>query len=967
MKRNFPLHVHLSTLFLIISLSTGGIIAAVGYKMSYDMLESSASELTLRVSREVLSKIEGIIKPADVLTELLSYDDLCDAKDFNSRWYQLGMMRESLSHSNGFSSLFIGYEDGDFFLLRRVRTEAERQIFSAPQDTQYIVQSIERKLAKGRFIYLNAMMERLREDDRPNYVSSYDPRSRSWFKLGITSVGTVTTSPYLFFADRKVGLTVARRAENGKAVVAADILLETLSDTLRQQHITESSQVALVNGSGLVIAHENTQQLVSVPDQADAKPRLRHLDELGIPAMVGLGSRIQNAQSHEVAIDTLDIKGESWRVLIQPLLLEGSEPLYLVVAIPSRELFASALELRSTALSITLLIILISVPLIWTIARAISRSLRILAREAEAIRRFEFTKPIKLRSLISEVGELAKTMDLTKSTIRRFLDVTQAVSAEDNFERLLPMLLLETMQAGSAEAGVLYLVNHEHLHPSAALTLDGEDASAGLKSIAIEGAPGLLRWTLTRQTAQAGKMLVGEIEEAGLQGLLSRVSAPYSMVVPLLNRRRQLLGVMLLQRQTLIDNAELSFVSALASTASSSLEARELIKAQKELFEAFIQMIAGAIDAKSPYTGGHCARVPELTKMLAQAACEADSGPFRNFALGEDEWEAVHIAAWLHDCGKVTTPEYVIDKATKLETIYNRIHEVRTRFEVLKRDAEIACLKAQLAGIPEAEARAQLEAQWQQLDEDFAFVAHCNEGSELMDASQHERLEQIGARTWWRTLDDRLGLSHEELERKQAISQTLPALEPLLANKAEHCFIRRSKDRIPADNRWGFNMRVPELLYNRGELYNLSVGRGTLSAEERYKINEHMVQTIIMLSQLPFPKYLRHVPEIAGGHHEKMDGSGYPRGLKKDDMTPVARMMAVADIFEALTAVDRPYKKGKTLSESIRIMGAMARDQHIDTDIFALFLRSGVYRIYAERFMRAEQIDDVDIEAHLAD
>src|SRR5690606_1490606 len=280
-------------------------------------------------------------------------------------------------------------------------------------------------------------------------------------------------------------------------------------------------------------------------------------------------------------------------------------------------------------------------------------------------------------------------------------------------------------------------------------------------------------------------------------------------------------------------------------------------------------------------------------------------------------WEAVHVASWLHDCGKVTTPEYIVDKATKLETIYDRIHEVRIRFEVLKRDAEIACLKAVAAGEAEPAATARLAAGLKQLDDDFAFVATCNEGGEFMAPEKIDRLKAIGQRTWMRTLDDRIGIAYEERARKACTpAPALPARESLLADKPEHLFERRPHDRMPEDNKWGFRMSVPELLYNKGELYNLSVARGTLSEEERYKINEHIVQTLIMLGQLPFPQHLRGVPEIAGGHHEKMDGTGYPKRLTREQMSPVARMMAIADIFEALTAADRPYKKGKLLSEA---------------------------------------------------
>ena len=230
-----------------------------------------------------------------------------------------------------------------------------------------------------------------------------------------------------------------------------------------------------------------------------------------------------------------------------------------------------------------------------------------------------------------------------------------------------------------------------------------------------------------------------------------------------------------------------------------------------------------------------------------------------------------------------------------------------------------------------------------------------------------ERLKAIAARTWQRTIDDRTGISYEERERKsRAPAQPLPATERLLDDKPEHLFERPAKARIGEDNPYGFRMNVPELLYNKGELHNLAISRGTLTDEDRYKINEHIVQTVIMLSNLPFPKHMRGVPEIAGGHHEKMDGTGYPKRLSRDEMSPVARMMAIADVFEALTATDRPYKKGKTLSEAIKIMSFMKKDKHIDPDLFDLFLRSGVYRTYGERYMKPEQIDEVDVAGYLA-
>jgi len=387
---------------------------------------------------------------------------------------------------------------------------------------------------------------------------------------------------------------------------------------------------------------------------------------------------------------------------------------------------------------------------------------------------------------------------------------------------------------------------------------------------------------------------------------------------------------------------------------------------QQALLDAFIKLIAGAIDAKSPYTGGHCTRVPALTKMLAQAACDSSEPPFSEFDLDEKQWEAVDIASWLHDCGKVTTPEYVVDKATKLETIYDRIHEVRTRFEVLKRDARLRYHEQLAAGVDQQALKTELDETLQQLDADFAFVAECNQGGEFMAPEKVERLQRIAEMTWTRTLDDRLGVSWEELQRMQrTAASSLPAEEQLLANKEEHLIERAAADHLPADNPWGFRMDVPEYKYNRGELYNLEVSRGTLTSEERYKINDHIMQTIMMLEKLPYPRHLRDVPMIAGCHHETMDGKGYPKRLRRDDMPMTARMMAIADIFEALTASDRPYKKAKTLSEAIRIMGFMKKDRHIDPQLFELFLTSGVYLDYGRKFLQPEQLDEVDIAEYL--
>ena len=352
---------------------------------------------------------------------------------------------------------------------------------------------------------------------------------------------------------------------------------------------------------------------------------------------------------------------------------------------------------------------------------------------------------------------------------------------------------------------------------------------------------------------------------------------------------------------------------SLASQAAVALTQRRLISELQILFESFIKMIAGTIDDKSPYTGGHCRRIPVLTMMLAEAAHNEESGPLEKFRITEKDRYELETAAWLHDCGKVTVPEYVMDKSTKLETIYDRIRNIELKMEILMRDAEIAYLRASLESDGSAQVLARLksnlEEQCQKYRAALAFMQKANIGGEFMNDEDIARLNELAQYSW-----------------------------------------------IDLDG------NVEQLL-SADELKNLSIRRGTLNREEREIINNHIVVTIKMLESLPFPKNLKNVPEYAGGHHEKMDGSGYPRGLQRDQMSVQARIMAVADIFEALTASDRPYKQGKKLSECLKIMGNMKKDQHIDPDIFDIFIKNKVYLDYAEEFLEPDQIDEIDVSS----
>ncbi len=408
---------------------------------------------------------------------------------------------------------------------------------------------------------------------------------------------------------------------------------------------------------------------------------------------------------------------------------------------------------------------------------------------------------------------------------------------------------------------------------------------------------------------------------------------------------------------------ELAELSASLVSMSESIHAYQ--RSQKKLMDSFFRLIADAIDAKSPYTGGHCKRVPVIAMMLARAAGDSLAGSFASFRFeSEEDWHEFEMGAWLHDCGKITTPEHVVDKATKLETIYNRIHEIRTRFEVVWRDVEIEYCRRLIKGEDRGALEAWKAEQHRGLTDDFTFIARCNIGGEYMGEVEKERIRSIAGRTWLRHFDDRLGLS--EIERLRCAGEQkrpLPAVEPLLADRPEHLVERVAFD-AEGYRRDRFTLEVPRYLYNHGEIYNLCVERGTLTEEERFKINEHVIMSIRMLEQLPYPEDMARIPEYAGTHHETMNGNGYPRRLDGEALSVPARIMAIADIFEALTASDRPYKEGKTLSEAIGIMDSMKKEGLIDAELFDLFLRTGIPQAYAAQYLKAEQIDAIDPEAH---
>lgn len=519
-------------------------------------------------------------------------------------------------------------------------------------------------------------------------------------------------------------------------------------------------------------------------------------------------------------------------------------------------------------------------------------------------------------------------------TLRKFTEVGIALSAEKDHARLMQLILSSARDLTGADGGTLYTRREDdQLHFEIMMNATLGVHRGGTSGVPLEmpcvplytsnGVPN--RHMVAAWAAVSGETvnIPDAYHEDGFDFSGTRSFDQRSgyrsrsfLTVPMRSHQDEVIGVLQLINKVdggsvvPFDAADRQLVESLASLAAISLTNKRLIEAQARLFESFIELIAGAIDDKSPYTGGHCRRVPELTMMLADAAAASNCGPLADFTMSEDDRYELRIAGWLHDCGKVTTPEYVMDKASKLQTIYDRLDEVRTRFTVLKRDLWVQWLERCLRGeLDRARAHAAWHEECARLDEDCEFIARCNQGSESMSEADKARVRTIAVR-----------------------SCTGPDGQP-------------------------------RPLLSDDEVYNLTIARATLTPEERAVINHHIVATISMLESLPYPKHLARVPEFAGGHHEHMDGTGYPRGLTREQMSVQARVMAIADVFEALTAGDRPYKKAMKLSQALSILGSMCEQGKIDPDLFQVFIRDRVYQRYADTFLDPEQIDTVDVDA----
>ncbi len=519
---------------------------------------------------------------------------------------------------------------------------------------------------------------------------------------------------------------------------------------------------------------------------------------------------------------------------------------------------------------------------------------------------------IESRDEFHDLGEtfnrMAEEIRGHVSSLARLNEIGQSLSSQRDLERLLDRIVEGATELLHARACALFLDRE-----------DGDLDAVRVRILRASGepdpspAPGFPR-SAARRAASTGHLVRSDSREASSEteadewrrfAESSGIEVRGSLAIPLRSDQGDAIGALVLLAS---EDGDVAFSAervdlgeSLASQAAIAIRQERLVNNLRALFEGLIDLTVRAIDEKSAYTGQHCRMVPILTELIAESACGAESGPLKSFQLSPEERYELRIAALLHDCGKVVTPVHVMDKATKLETIFDRIELVRTRFEILRRDLVIRAYEESGASLGEAR---ELQRELAQLDEDLSFLEGANRGGEFMPEGDRTRVSRIGASQSWTAADG--------------------SRRPLL---------------------------------DADEVRNLTITRGTLNPDERQIINDHVVATIDLLQELPFPAELRNVPAIAGAHHEHVDGTGYPKGLAGNQLDMQSRILGLADVFEALTASDRPYKPGMPLSQTLQILESLAREGHIDSDLHDLFVREKIYLRYAVEHMDPRQID----------
>ena len=644
-RKRFPLHIHIASLFTILILTVGATLAWFGYRQISDLAFDTTEILFARTADELALQFQKEYRPVSTSVRLLANAAISEARDLEERMQHLPLLAEVIKDEPQISGFHIGYANGDFFNMLPIKNDHVRTAFSAPDEAFYVVNHIRHndngENRRARF-FLAEQLEPVGEAVFDN--TDFDPRLRPWYQQAESSAIIHVTSPYLFHTLQQTGITISKFSPRGNSTVSADLTLESLAKTLQNNQITQSAFSLLFNGKEEVLSHDTSG--IGSPFESVEKKRSPAITDL--PESLVDITRQLIEQSGQVIPFTHN--NERWFGSVRELALHNRLQIRLLIAAPERELLASAFEMRRTSIIITVLVILLALPIAWFLANQIARPMRILAREAQDIAGFNFDKKINIDSIILEVDQLSVSMDTMRITIGNFFRLITSLSGESDIDRLLDRVTDETMQASSADAAVIYLLadSETELNAQPPRLANGEVLTDQfLPAIILDGSSdNRLLDSFLNQEVVVEKLDREQLGDPSLSPLAQALNSETltAIVLPLTNRNNAGSGLLCLlytEHSQNLNNAlspeHIGFTQALSGFAAVSMESRQLLKMQKKLLQSFIELIASAIDAKSPYTGGHCQRVPELTKMLASAACDSQDPRFKEFSLSDDE------------------------------------------------------------------------------------------------------------------------------------------------------------------------------------------------------------------------------------------------------------------------------------------------------------------------------------------
>jgi HD-GYP domain-containing protein (c-di-GMP phosphodiesterase class II)/HAMP domain-containing protein len=940
-ERRYPLNIYLSSLFFIFMSMIGAGVIWVGYNQMQTVLLEEAEQRSDNNRRELENAYKQAMEPVLTTLNFLATDNQLGNKLTTPEASDWRTSIASVLHENPeLIALYFADINGDLTTVYPLFKERLRKQFNAPKDAiLFITQKQDNGLNWG--VFYNRQSRQISTRQLENHVA---PRQLNWFEAAPNRGTIYLLAPNFFHDSQHHGVTLSRKSSDGRLVIGADFTFKALAKLINQPNdASNSTRRILLDPKMNIIAQSNTKlRPTDTPISQQA--------QLKLSVFAPVLQRISN----QIITATVTADDQRWFVTLAPVMLTPNLTLRLAEATPYDTLLGGLISMRNQQVMTVIILLIIGFIAAMVVTSQLARTLKKLHCLTTNIAQFELSKTRYPKTKIREVAHLTHDLQRIEHTLHDLLKQLRDTAGNHDFNSLAKTITHQSFLITRAETIILYIYSADEEfnilsnHTSVPFPID--------INLFLEATP----WIRTQ--LQKGEIVHIRRLDNSMKKYAKLLKNEDMYFFPLMDHNRQLVGILNLGYQQAASQQQINkhiFLKELLGFAQITKSNIDKIQQQKEMFHTFIELIATAADTKSPYQNDQCQRVPTLSKWLTEAA-NRDQHYYPHFTMEESQWEELYLATWLHDCSKVSLPEYITEKATKLETIYDRIHEVRMRFELLKSQAETNFWQGIAAGKDRTTLQQELTRTHLELDDEFAFVAQCNTGYQPLSDADCEKLHQIAQRTWTRTLDDQLGISWLEKQRAGQPAP-LPATEKLLDDKPVHKITSTDFSQHQESER----QSPGDILYDRGEIKNLSIRRGTLTDEERAIINQHMTQTINMLKKLPYPEHLKNVPDIATSHRERMNGQGYPRAIGGEKLSVQARVIAIADIFEALTSSTRPYKKRQTLDESIKIMTEMATTGHIDPRLYLLFLEQDIYLRYAHKFLPTDQLSEVDKEHHI--